>query len=272
VRICPVQKPLSIADVTRSAVCARRCPFCGSPADSDEHLLPAWLANVLPADEPAVHFLQLHDATDRKEWERRPFRESAKVVCGQCNNGWMHRLEEASKPIMRPGLRRQRFAIGTGDQRTLALWAVKTVLVFQAALMRQPLAPLDHFTLLRDDRPPPSGISVWLGSHARARTDPSSAVYLQSTLDLSTTPKTVRDGRNAAYFAFLAVGGLSFVVLGLRDAHDVCVDIDGPLADAAMKLWPNQEPQVQWPPELMLDQDHVRPLLRPPGIFTLSAR
>jgi hypothetical protein len=75
------------------------------------------------------------------------------------------------------------------------------------------IPPVQPFLLHTNGRPPPE-VSVFLGSHYRALEDPSNSMYMQKPLELllENSDATPEFG----YLAFLAVGGVSFLVVEHR--------------------------------------------------------
>jgi hypothetical protein len=223
-----------------------------------------------------IHFRQLGaDSNDRREWRRLPFREDARIVCETCNGGWMSDLEKATQPVLERPIRREASTFGTPHQTILATWALKTALVFQAS-QNVRIAPAEHFSHLRQHRTPPRQVAVWLGSHYRARSDPANSVFLQrplsfESLDGKLDPDHIQD-QPFGYLNFLAVGGVSFVILGHRCSNGVDLEYEGPLADALIRIWPHRTPVVPWPPEYMMDQDLVQMLTLAPSGFSASVR
>ena len=110
-----------------------------------------------------------------------------RFLCSQCNTGWMSRLESASKPSLAPMITmeaRRRLRLASASQAVIATWAIKTVLVFQGSQGREPMAPSEHFAHLREHGRLPANVTVWIGSHYRARFDPINSVYVQKPLSL----------------------------------------------------------------------------------------
>ena len=119
------------------------CIFCGKPADSREHVFGEWLQEFVETDLDGNHRqgITRFDATggavivDDTEvlihgggsmTRRLP------VVCGQvCNGGWMSRLERAIKPWFGPMVQGAATELADERRRQLALWAEKTVMVFE---------------------------------------------------------------------------------------------------------------------------------------------
>ncbi|MBS1675974.1 MAG: hypothetical protein JST08_01185 [Actinobacteria bacterium] len=241
----------------------RRCIFCGDLADDREHLLPQWLQKVLPSDEPVVHFRE-EGTNELPQWERKPFREKAKFVCKACNHGWMSELENEAKPILTPAITREElpYEFSLVAQWIAARWAVKTVYVMQASL---PLAPPIRPTLLMLNFKPPPQTTVWIGSHARAREDPISSCYVQKPLELNAGRGSASEPVDFGYLSFLAVGGISFLVVEHRfDSYVECVlGPENPFSDMFIKLWPRSRSILSWPPHAMADRAYLDILFDP---------
>jgi hypothetical protein len=260
---------------TRTSRTARTCAFCGRPADSREHLFSDWLHKVLPSQEQMLHFRQLgKDGTTRHEWPSRPFRDKVRFVCCACNGGWMSDLEKEAAPLLRAPITKTPCAFTAPQQRVLATWAVKTSLVFQASQMDAPIAPQEHFAHLRERRSPPHQVTVWLGSHYRAQEDPANSVFLQRPLRFDLEDERLKgaqiEAAGAGYVNFLAVGGISFLLVGHRFANRISVDYQGHLAEGLIRIWPNSAPTVAWPPQYMMDRDLIESITLPPSGFTAT--
>jgi hypothetical protein len=234
----------------------RACLFCGGPADSREHLLPEWLQNVLPSKELAVHYRQIGGG-EKRSWEKKPFTEQARVVCEGCNTGWMSRLEDSAKPILAPAITRSAVcAFDLRAQQIAARWAAKTCFVFQG-LAPELLAPPTHPFLLRSNGIPPPQVSVFMGSHYRALQDPANSVYMQKPLSLYLGDGDPEDAPEFGYVCFLAVGGISFLIIGYRDAGYAEV-VAGQMVEGLLtKIWPLSTRVIRWPPEMLMDRELV---------------
>ena len=126
----------------------RRCLFCGSVDGlTREHVWPRWIVDVLPDGhrwttrtrvglvdgQPHVETGEPYGARDSCSW-------TARVACGECNNGWMSRLEEEAKPVIGPLLRGEDLAVDGVTSSSISRWCVKTAIVL-AAGAGQPWIP-----------------------------------------------------------------------------------------------------------------------------------
>jgi hypothetical protein len=63
--------------------------------------------------------------------------------------------------------------------------------------------------------------------------------------------------KDFGYFGFLAIGGVSFLVIGHRHPNRVAITCRDPIKDAVSQIWPISTPLVVWPPELMMDRQLI---------------
>lgn len=236
----------------------RRCIFCGASADDREHLLPEWLKGILPSDVTATYTRQIV-GEEPKSWKRKPFSEKAKFVCNDCNQGWMSDLEGEAKPLLTPAIARQGpCEFDLLAQWVIARWAVKTSYVMQMQ-GREQLAPQMRPVLLKLNLIPPPQVSVWIGSHRRAVEDPTNSVYIQKPLWIAPDDAGEVGAIEFGYMTFLAVGGVSFLLVEHRfDSYVECVlGEDHPAAKMFTKIWPRTTRVAMWPPSLMADRELI---------------
>ncbi|MHB1467680.1 MAG: hypothetical protein ACYCU0_08350 [Solirubrobacteraceae bacterium] len=215
-----------------------------------------------------LHYRELGDVgAPQREWLRRPFREKARIVCSGCNSGWMSSLEMVARPLLEGPILRSSATFGTPQSTVLARWAFKTALVFQASQTDVPMAPPSHFVHVQRSSTPPRQVAVWIGSHYRAKQDAAASVFVQRPLSLKSLDDRLDPAqlieRPFGFLDFLAIGGVSFLIIGHSYDNRVEFDVDGPLSDALIPIWPHRMPIVAWPPNYMMDQE-LLPLLTLP--------
>lgn len=125
---------------------ARRCIFCDSKSGSREHILPDWLNRVFeglpppvdPDEQPrtargvvdfqtGTHFQRSWGATEIASHVTR-------LVCHDCNTGWMSRLEGRSAPLLTPMIEGHPTTLSQDEQLIVATWATKTAMVLELAI------------------------------------------------------------------------------------------------------------------------------------------
>jgi hypothetical protein len=244
--------------------------FCGRPADSYEHIFSDWLRNVLPSDQKTYHYRRAigPGSTELQEWERRPFREKTRFVCGKCNGGWMSRLESAVKPILVPAITREGlpYVLDERGQYLAATWALKTGFILDVTQSKEPLAPRFLIDSLYARMRPPHQVTIWIGAHYRAREDPVNSVYVPRPLGLEPSEETPDAPSGSGHAYFLAVAGVCFLIIGHHYGNRVVFTCGEPWKDALIKIWPIEARQISFPPEFMMDRDFIDLLFQPDTI------
>ncbi len=128
------------------------CLFCGRPwgeaRRSDEHVLPQWMrkheTDLLKStqtgysagfdlDDQAREFIELPTLLTTKKSSLLALKTRA--VCADCNNGWMSRLEEAARPLIRQlagaAQSGQPLLLTLEETKLLAVWCQKTAATYE---------------------------------------------------------------------------------------------------------------------------------------------
>jgi hypothetical protein len=223
----------------------RLCLFCDSKADSREHIIPRWVLEEL-------------------EWGRGPFAISfesktpvklvsperkAKVVCKQCNEGWMHQLEDAAKPILSPLMCDISIPLDLLQQYTIVKWAVKTAMVHDGAARNRPIhyeREMCSSFRLRSAIPPRT--TVWI-----ARCGSPYAIAGMVTDLAHMVDNNVRVGARSCIMT-ITIGYLAVQVLTVvpipeyRNAPITFHPKVGPWDRTLVRLWPAADRTLTWPP------------------------
>ncbi len=93
-------------------------------------------------------------------------REKATVLCEVCNNRWLSQVENRVRPKLLPWMSGVQGALSVADQRLVAFWAVKTVLMAQFAYSPdRRVVPQRFYRELHESRDhPPEGAYVWIAT------------------------------------------------------------------------------------------------------------
>ena len=217
-----------------------------------EHVWPDWIGRMFFDYKRGDHApLAPHRASSSlkhepdREWTAPSFTSEAKVVCKDCNEGWMNDLEAAAKPILAPMLRGKRVVLDTDAQAIVARWLTKTAMVFQRTTPRRPV-PERHTRYLYDHRRPPPSCQVWIG----ARTAEDGGIL--SGIQSARLKPEAAEPAGQVFSAYLVTVGIAAFV-GQLFGHDLPrFDFpwghEGMFASAVEQIWPPFEP-IQWPPK-----------------------
>jgi hypothetical protein len=236
------------------------CIFCGlRRPGSEEDVISKWIRRAL---NPATEVIIRAEPTGAVSRLQHLTVTLEHMVCQECNNTWMSRLENRGvKPFLEPMLTgKHAVTLDETQQRDLAHWAVIKVLLMEHAMRqrRAHLRPAVGYApsdpelawLYGNDDPPPRS-RVWLGAFdARDRI----LVSTQSRL-LTSAPTRGTAAPVAAHMTTLTIGHVLLQIFStnfvLADAGSVpAYDANPPqpYAQALSRIWPIGRSRLQWPP------------------------
>jgi hypothetical protein len=111
------------------AAVSTTCVFCGSAGVmTGEHVWGDWLTRIGLTLNPVAHSTGPLNRLGRELGVRPPFRQKVRDVCGDCNHGWMSRLEIVAQRTLTPSILGTAGEFDTSELGTVAAWAHKTAL------------------------------------------------------------------------------------------------------------------------------------------------
>jgi hypothetical protein len=201
------------------------------------------------------------DAEGRvRQWAQAPFEQRVKVVCGDCNNGWMSALEWQAKPFLTSMMLGRRQELRPRIQKLLAFWAVKTALVIDHLQPKSRVVPDAEYPKVYRIRSPLRSHLVWLGYRTVPHENPGELLVVartQPVAQLDTQPEMkekflqwAAEGRKM-YRVTFAVGNLAVQVFG----HDFpwMLNVAVPPQGYVERVWP-MTGRFTWPPRRSLDE------------------
>jgi hypothetical protein len=224
----------------------RTCVFCGGTPLTREHVLPRWLRAAFPdADGRAVHVRE--SLTNQHVREGSLLDATAKIVCGDCNSGWMNDLEAEVRDFLPRMIRGRPIMLGAKRQAALAIWCVKTVMMLQTTHPKedQQAIPAEDYAALFRDRQPNAMTTVWAGylrdvPHPHPNVD-NPVEFIGEPLRCDVTIQNEHGTETISGHAFVATLRLGhFVTQAIRIGP-----AEFPINLTPVKLWPYLA--VLWP-------------------------
>lgn len=175
-----------------------------------------------------------------------------KRLCASCNNGWMSRLENDAKPVLKSILDDKSKDLYASAQLTIARWAVKTAMVLEAIDSKRPwFYSEDERQMMRADLSLPHRTSVWI---AKCVKQPN--IY-SAAKDHRTTPGD--DGVHA-FGTTMAFGSLALQIVSIKTPNvipknvNLTYDVREGLWDQTLvQVWPTTQNSLAWPPHYGLN-------------------
>lgn len=254
----------------------RPCVFCGNTAarPTDEHVIPRWARDGFNIQDWTT--ITTRDSPGSTPHQVRLIRHLNIVLrdrlCPRCNSEWLGGLERAVQSILEPMvlLSQPRVTLGPAAQKLLALWAVKTCLLFELAIRQNPhdrrtvkgyrATPQELAWLWAHNEPPPRSL-VWVGAWDCQREVPVN-------YEPSSAPLPTADGTSlAGHLTTFTLGFVAFQVFTVdflaAEQHGAVVwntHVPDSLAQALYRIWPQQPAtrDISWPPPAFRRDDWRR--------------
>lgn len=241
-----------------------KCIFCDSASGArltKEHVFPDWLRQLFPRSPNDSHtrgqasWAGLEPTTAVTKGQGQAGSRRVKVVCKDCNNGWLSNMENQIKPLLMRLIRGEPCVLDTHAQRTLAAWAAKTAMVGEFVQpTKVAIPPADRQSFMRNQVPPESGWWIWIAGNgsiewltginhfsARLNVTPVAPVT-PNIVNLQST--TLGIGQLLIHLVSTTVAGQSFA---LKD----------PEAADLRPIWPPPNSDIIWPRLRLLTDDDI---------------
>lgn len=241
---------------------SRVCIFCHHEGQklTREHVYPNWLSSLFNEDIKSTNEVS-SDNVDRV-WQGRVFQHKLKLVCGKCNNGWMSTIEGQVKDLLTSlAFTHDGHTLSSDDQRKVALWVQKTILVMNRAVGTSAdfNIPDGFYSQLYNDKQPIANILVTMGWRMQAngsKDQPLASFEIKqvSTVEVEKNSVDAIKGQisdgGLIWSAILALGNVVFHVVGTNLHGQVEVGSSDPRMFAQINpyhadlSWP-----LEWPIE-----------------------
>lgn len=159
----------------------KHCVFCQKKAKlTREDFFPKWFRDLYPASRESeksrlnaeVSWHELDATTGKIVTVVAPSKlarpgdladQTLRIACGDCNNGWMSRLQQAAKPHLLPYIQGRWTKPGRDARRLISSWATMFAMVVEFGDEPSAIVPPIEREIFMRDRRPPIGSYVWAG-------------------------------------------------------------------------------------------------------------
>jgi hypothetical protein len=171
----------------------KRCIFCGGSALSKEHVWADWIADYVPRTfYKSEHLVEtMRSVPGSQPVERKvtkgplhnngdPASRKLRVVCENCNNGWMSSIQTQAKPILVLLIKGEPWQLDLNAQVILSSWATMFTLVYEAGLPEGAATPREaQLQFGTDQQPFPFWVisfGIYTGTEWRTRIESYSSM------------------------------------------------------------------------------------------------
>lgn len=169
--------------------------------------------------------------------------KTIKVVCRQCNSGWMSALEEAVRPVLTPMMAGKELALSDTQQALLARWIALKVIVVDANVPQDTVMTREERSAFMTDHRLPAFLDIWI---ARTNGVLWSSEFHRHAATISSDRKHKPVG--AKSIQCMTFGAAQFLAFAVLDRGRIGIGVEEKSKDRALQLWPLMSPQLTWPP------------------------
>jgi hypothetical protein len=182
-------------------------------------------------------------------WEDASFNIRVKDLCKPCNNEWCNEIETDAQPVLMPLILGNHATPDASEQTTLAIWAIKTVLMLQMTHKdnRRSVA-VEDFHWFRQHRWPLPNEQIWIAHYDGTGDWPVSYHHYGFLLYDPATTNAVDSPDNVnGHVVALSVGHLVFVAFGHTIRGGPSATPSGPIVAKLRQIWPTTGAPVDFP-------------------------
>lgn len=230
------------------------CIFCGSSANSGEHVWPKWSHDLMPKfprhiqltfDAPVTKAIMSRTAERHRQGSVA--KVSIKRVCRTCNSGWMSSYEVKIKSIFGSMMTGSHVALKPADQTLLAEYLVFKIMVLDWT-NSEPIFTPEERSAFYANRTIPAGIQLVMAFCD----DIMVHSYYQTQFAEASMKSQIANhvgGKNVKTFA-IGFGGVFIFALCIKGEVDLSLDA----VPGFIQLIPTKLPVINWPPFIIINR------------------
>jgi len=148
-----------------------KCIFCGQLGLSKEHIWSQWMHPILgirPGEE-AVQIMQSQTRSISSITRNVRTRQGStatttvRAVCKTCNNGWMNRIEQETRPFLEPLILGQAADLLPTAREQVARWITMKLFVGEHNQTSLAVVPLSDRSAFMTANKIPDAVQIWIG-------------------------------------------------------------------------------------------------------------
>lgn len=236
----------------------RACIFCSKTNLTKEHILPKWIQNYFGPEAGGLHVVNKQDGSSY-QFTEKAFNRTARIVCEECNSGWMSQLEGDIQALLGPMMIGKDIPVvlSTYQQSMIATWVAKTLTVLEYS-SNEPLThiPKSLPEVIYTTGFVPQELTIYIGWRSKAYGEDgthAAGFLVQSPKNMKIKPEhqaKVEDAlKNGSkrFSASLVVGHMYFYMIG-ADIENAYGFVYPYIPEYLMQLWPDEKASTKvWP-------------------------
>lgn len=255
------------------------CIFCQKRPLTKEHLWPDWLKSIIGKDDTTHHDRHLFNADFISDnliviepnlirKNGNSLNRTLKIVCEECNNTWMSKIEDKAKTILEALILNKPIKLDRKQQKMIVQWAVLRTIISEFTDEKTRVVTAKERKEFYQTNEVPANWYVWIGKkETEVQTQPT---YHHVNIQVAyrqidgTYLMPNRDNTQSSYFG---IG--EFIIYTFSWPEDtVLYKFTSAWANKMIILHPREYYQINWSDVPCMEKDEVQGLRR--YMFTLK--
>lgn len=246
-----------------------RCIFCNKTGLTNEHVLPdRWMRRIFPrtASDTRQSFLrsavgeQVRLPLPSRSWEVKQgsiFSLWLHIVCRDCNNRWMHDLEDTTGPLLLTLIGSRPGRIPNVGQHLLARWLIKTTMVAEYMSPENVTFSPDDRRKMRNSLQIPKGCQIWIGTTTGLRWRKAIEHVSSHGFELidPRRPHAPPITLGNAQVTFFGLNTFLAIVFSSSAGAIVQLKVQGECVTGLQQIWPIIHPLMKFPTFPLRDEE-----------------
>jgi hypothetical protein len=245
---------------------ARTCIFCGGNKLSKEHFWSKWIDPLISSQfsfRYEANGVQIGRGkvirTGYTERTGKPTSKRLRVVCKQCNNGWMSALEANAKRVLTPLILGKRTTLTASDQRSIATWVSLKSIISEHNIHDDEVTPQTARSAFRKNPQPLSGMIIWIGECGQGgwqsafyRTKMCLGILPMHALPTESNRPATANSQSISF----GIGRL-FIHVSHTTIPQLNLKLKTGRAGVVRQIWPIVAQNIFWPPMQTLTAENA---------------
>jgi hypothetical protein len=255
-----------------------KCLFCDGLGMTKQHLWPNWMTHILPKAESGAKYGQVISnmkymplegklAGSEQIINLRPGAvgtRKLRIVCRECNNNWMSKIEDSSKDIIIALMNHEDVILSSDQQIKLVSWIALMAIMVEFTHIPSKVIPVTERKYFLQNKLPPEDWTIWIGKYQgnewQQRYFHKASQFSDQELTVEARFKNVQNPPEITSPNFqtcvLVVSGL-VIFIGSTTRTDIKHEISDLALPNMVQIWPLKNAQIDWKPITTISDKEV---------------
>jgi hypothetical protein len=243
-----------------------QCIFCQGHGMTKQHIWPDWMSrdSTLPTYRPSPNPIysevtfpppkidKINKSTGQFSVQLQapqvvirqgpPGSRKLRLVCRNCNGGWMNTIENSSRDIIASLMKDERTILSQDEQIKLAYWITLITIVNEFTDIKNKAVPYQQRKYFQENKTPPEGWLIWIGRYNGTQWDQLIKHIGLTFLSPGSAEDAASEISDTQVTSFAVGKMFAFVISTSRDESYSKLSKFQP--KGLIKLWPDTQAEI----------------------------